>query len=230
MPNIKISELAEISQIPANTQNFLLVGVDTTPLIPVTRKVRFSMLYDYIDNLGLQAWSQANTATQYATSAGLYANSSYALANTTNTNVIIVGSYANSAYSTANTAATNALSAGSYANSAFIEANTALSNANTVSLHANGAFVAANAASSNAASASSYANSAYDTANTSLTYALASNANSMIIVTSQPNSPTGNVGDVSGLVYLSNVALYYCTGTYDGSSNIWSKITSTDSW
>lgn len=209
MPNIKITELAEISEIPANTQNFLLVGVDTSQLIPITRKVRFSVLYDYIDNLGLQAWSQANTATQYANSAGLYANSSYALANTTNTNVIIVGSYANSAYAQANTSTNNSISSSSYANSAFIKANTV---------------------SSNAASASSYANSSYITANTALTYALASNANSLIRVTSAPSTPKGNTGDTAGLVHLSNVALYYCTGTYNGSSNIWSKITSTDSW
>ena len=153
MANIKISEMAEIAEIPANTQNFLLVGVDTTPLIPITLKVRSSMLYDYIDNLGLQAFAQANTA---------------------NTN-----------------AATS---------------------------------------DQRAVTSGLYANSAYNIANTSLTYALASNANSMIIVTGQPNSPKGKVGDVSGLVYLSNVALYYCTGTYNGSSNIWSKITSTDSW
>jgi hypothetical protein len=216
MANIKISEMAEIAGIPANTQNFLLVGVDTTPLIPVTRKVRFSMIYDYIDNLGLEAYAQANTATtnaatadQRAVTSGSYANSAYLVANTASQRAVTSGLYANSAFDQANTATTDATAASSYANSAYSQANNAIGSSNTVSISTQ---------------------SAYNTANLSLTYALASNANSLIKVTTAPTSPTGNTGDTSGLVYLSNVALYYCTGAYDGTTNIWSKITSTDTW
>jgi hypothetical protein len=216
MANIKISEMAEIAEIPANTQNFLLVGVDTTPLIPVTRKVRFSMLYDYIDNLGLQAYAQANTATtnaatanQRAVTSGVYANSAYAASNTASQTAVTIGVYANGAFDQANTSANTAATSGSYANAAYGQANTANNSANTASISAQ---------------------SAYNTANISLTYALSSNANSLIKITTVPASPTGNTGDTSGLVYLSNVALYYCTGAYDGTTNIWSKITSTNTW
>ena len=386
MANIKISELTELAEIPANTQNLLLVGVDTTPLVPVTRKVRFSTLYDYIDNLGLQAYAQANTATtnaatadQRAVTSGVYANSAFNQANTANTNAVTSGSYANSAFDQANTANTNAVTSGVYANSAYLQANTATTNSATAGVYANNAFDQANTANTNAVTSGSYANSAFNQANTvylpsvtrlnttnsgtssylfdqytgnnpdifiragetlsfnlnvtghpfliretaggtlyniGLTHVsttgivttdssaqaqvsgtlywkvpaeLAGNnyvyqcqvhsgmvgnviieipnqansaaifanlafdaansanvlaqttfdyantlgvnvANSLIMVTTEPANNKGAVGDTKGMVFLANVNFYYCTGAYDGTTNIWSKIASTDAW
>lgn len=121
MPNTKITELAELQTLPTNNQNLLLIAVDTSPLVPVTRKLKFSTLYDYIDNLTLQSYAHAN--------------------------------------------------------------------------------------------------SAFDRANTSLR-----------MINLAPTSPKGNTGDVAGMVHMSNTYFYYCTSSYNGTSNIWSRISSTDSW
>lgn len=156
MANIKISQLQEMSDLPANTGNLLFVVTDTTPTNPISRKLKFSTLYDYIDNFGQSAFDQANAAFTYA---------------------------------------------------------------NTVSSNANVAFVQANSAYITANSAGTYANLAYGVANAALS-----------IVVTAPETPLGNTGDKAGQVYLTNTAIYYCTSTYDGNTNIWSKIVSTDAW
>jgi len=107
------------------------------------------------------SFARANTANTTATSASSYANSAYVQANTATTNAatadqraVTSGSYANAAYGQANTTTTNATSASSYANSAYGQANTATTNAST--------------ADQRAVTSGSYANSAYNQANTSL--------------------------------------------------------------
>jgi len=55
-------------------------------------------------------------------------------------------------------------------------------------------------------------------------------ANSLIIVSSAPANNKGAGGDTKGMVYLANDYFYYCTTAYDGTTNIWSRIASTDAW
>ena len=55
-------------------------------------------------------------------------------------------------------------------------------------------------------------------------------ANSLIFVSSLPATNKGLLGDKKGYVYLANNYFYYCTTNYDGSTNIWSRIASTDAW
>lgn len=156
MANIKISQLQEMTGLPANTGNLLFVVTDTTPTNPVSRRLKFSTLYDYIDNFGQEAFDKANASFEFA--------------NTVSSNVNLVTVYSNSAFQTANSSA-------SYANSAFAVANS-----------------------------------------------------SLMVTNDAPLSPLGAIGDEAGQVYLTNTAIYYCTATYDGNTNIWSKIVSTDTW
>jgi hypothetical protein len=55
-------------------------------------------------------------------------------------------------------------------------------------------------------------------------------ANSLIIVAAAPANNKGAGGDTKGMVYLANNYFYYCTSAHDGTTNIWSRIASTDAW
>jgi hypothetical protein len=55
-------------------------------------------------------------------------------------------------------------------------------------------------------------------------------ANSLIMVASAPANNKGAGGDTKGMVYLANNYFYYCTANYDGTTNVWSRIASTDAW
>jgi hypothetical protein len=44
-------------------------------------------------------------------------------------------------------------------------------------------------------------------------------------ITTRTPTNTGQAGDVAGLVVADSDYLYVCTGTYDGSTIIWKKIT-----
>jgi hypothetical protein len=44
-------------------------------------------------------------------------------------------------------------------------------------------------------------------------------------VTTRTPTNTGQAGDVAGLVVADTVYLYVCTGTFDGSTVIWKRIT-----
>ena len=55
-------------------------------------------------------------------------------------------------------------------------------------------------------------------------------ANSLIMVASEPANNKGAGGDTKGMVFLANDAFYYCTTDHDGTTNIWSRIASTDAW
>lgn len=39
-----------------------------------------------------------------------------------------------------------------------------------------------------------------------------------------PTSSVGKAGDVQGLIAISNTHLFYCTGSYNGSTNIWARV------
>jgi hypothetical protein len=55
-------------------------------------------------------------------------------------------------------------------------------------------------------------------------------ANSLIVVASAPANNKGAGGDIKGMVYLANNYFYYCTANYDGTTNVWSRIASSDAW
>ncbi len=44
-------------------------------------------------------------------------------------------------------------------------------------------------------------------------------------ITTRTPTNTGQAGDVAGLVVANSSFLYVCTGTYDGSTVIWKRIT-----
>lgn len=49
--------------------------------------------------------------------------------------------------------------------------------------------------------------------------------------TSAPLTSVGQVGDTSGLVAFDDSYVYYCTGSYDGSTDIWKRVAwSVDTW
>lgn len=190
------------------------------------------------------AFNLANAASVYVTSGGVYANAAYTKANVASIDALSAGSYANGAFSLANGAMIQAYTANTLAQSAYVLANTASYDGNNAFIKANSAYVYTSNVESNTVIIGAYANgaygkantvnahsvSAYDTANSALSLAVASNVNSLIIVTSAPETPVGNTGDETGMVYMTNVAFFYCTANYDGSTNIWSKITSSDAW
>ena len=91
---------------------------------------------------------------------------------------------------------------------------------------ANTANITAEAAFSKANSANVLAQLSYNYANT-----LGVNvANSLIVVTTAPANNKGAGGDTKGMVHIANNYFYYCTANYNGSTNIWSRIASTDAW
>ena len=98
-------------------------------------------------------------------------------------------------------------------------ANAGFDRANSANTIADASFVKANAANVLAQNAYNYANT------------LGINvANSLIMVSSVPANNKGAGGDTKGMVYLANDYFYYCTTAYDGTTNIWSRIASTDAW
>jgi hypothetical protein len=54
--------------------------------------------------------------------------------------------------------------------------------------------------------------------------------NTIFYIDTKPTSPVGASGDIKGSVYLANNYIYYCSNNYTGVTNIWSRISSTDSW
>jgi hypothetical protein len=42
-----------------------------------------------------------------------------------------------------------------------------------------------------------------------------------------PTTSTGNIGDIAGLTAIDSNYIYYCSGTYDGNTKIWSRATIT---
>ena len=150
-----------------------------------------------------------------------------------------VDTHANAAFDTANLALSTAALAINYdnmSNAAFDQANVATTIAQSAYDYANTivsdtqidpvARTTGNSAFDKANSANVLAQSVYSYANT-----LGINvANSLIIVTTAPANNKGSGGDTKGMVYLANDYFYYCTTAYDGTTNIWSRIASTDAW
>ena len=171
----------------ANTVNFSDANVKGNLVVSGTLSGK---TIQAIDDYANASYSQANTATNNAASASLYANTGITLAQAAfdkaNSDLVIENAsfdHANSAYDQANTATNNAASASLYANTGITLAQSAFDKANSDSLfgnaafdHANSAYDQANAAFNSANSASLYANTgislaqqAYDFANTAVT-------------------------------------------------------------
>jgi len=179
--------------------------------------------------LAQAAYDFANTIvsdTQIDPYARVTVNSAYAFSNTVNIKVDSAYAFSNvvniktdAAYSWANTVNVTAEAAFSKANAANVLAQVAFNSSNV-------AITAADSANTRAISANTIAYSAYNYANT-----LGVNvANSLIIVTTAPANNKGAGGDTKGMVHIANNYFYYCTANHDGSTNIWSRIASTDAW
>lgn len=181
-------------------------------------------------NYANAAFDLANAAAVYVTSGGVYANAAYTKANVASIDALSAGSYANGAFSLANGVMLEVHTANTLAQSAFTLANSAWYNANSGFIKANSAYSYSTNVEANTVIIGSYANGAYVQANSALVLAANSNANSLIVVVSAPITNKGTVGDVKNMVYLANDVFYYCTSSYDGTTNIWSKIVSTDNW
>ena len=156
-----------------NSSPLWVEGTGTTHLINL---VATSIVENgiYILPTIYSSYSQANTATDYAISAGSYANAAFIVANTATAYAQSAGLYANLAYNQANTATAYAQSAGLYANLAYNQANTAIAYATSAGSYANSSFTQANLAIAYAQSAGNYANGAFNKANAG--YILAQNA------------------------------------------------------
>jgi phage-related minor tail protein len=114
----------------------------------------------------------------------------------------------------------------SWANTVNVTAQAAFNKANAANVLAQVAYDRANIAITGADSANATAIGAFAKANT-----LGINvANSLIIVASAPANNKGVSGHTKGMVFLANDYFYYCTTAYDGTTNIWSRIASTDAW
>ena len=75
-------------------------------------------------------------------------------------------------------------------------------------------------------SANILAQAAFDYANT-----IGNNvAFSLFYTGSVPLTNKGASGDRKGYVYLANNYFYYCTATYDGTTNVWSRISASSAW
>ncbi len=160
MANTKISQLTVATTLDSNTQNTLLVIVDKSSGIPVTKQVelqKVDLTLDYTTDKANASFLQANSAFLKANSSydsqnstGTYANSAFVKANSAYDSQNVTGTYANAAFVIANTPSHVANSAANYANAAFIKANAAFDAANTsadsAANYANGAFIKANAA------------------------------------------------------------------------------------
>ena len=62
--------------------------------------------------------------------------------------------------------------------------------------------------------------------NTSISFT----ANTLIYVGTAPSTNKGASGDTKGMVYLANNYFYYCSANYNGTTNVWSRIASSDAW
>ena len=148
----------------------------------------------------------------FANSVNVKVDSAYAFANIANIKV-------DSAYAFANTVNVTTQAAFDRANAANVLAQAAFNSSNV-------AISAADSANARAITANTVAYSAYAYANT-----LGINvANSLVIVSSAPANNKGVSGHTKGMVFLANNYFYYCTTAYDGTTNIWSRIASTDAW
>lgn len=201
--------------------------------------------YDAANTNG-SGYNQANTATtiaqgafDFANTVNTYAYSAYATANTNASTISSVSTRTNSAFDVANTAlqtAAVALNVDNQANGAFDRANTAYDQANTATTLAGNAFTRGNTAWDQANTGTTLAQNAYDSSNTVLTLAnttantVANLANAIIYVGTAPANTKGTTGDTVGMVYLANNYFYYCTANYDGTTNVWSRIASSDAW
>lgn len=145
MANKKLTELQPLPNIPANTQQLILVVVDDTGLTPVTKKMPFSMVDAYVGGDGDAAFIKANASFNAANTALNTADAAYAAANLISAGVI---TSLNLSIATAQT----------HANSAFDRANVVFNTANNIS--------------SNVTIVGTYANAALSVATTSNTYSL----------------------------------------------------------
>ena len=60
--------------------------------------------------------------------------------------------------------------------------------------------------------------------------AISFTANTLTHIGTVPSTNKGADGDTKGMVFLANNFIYYCSTNYDGTTNIWSRIASTDAW
>ena len=252
MASTKITSLPTLTTPSANGSNTMFVVVDKSSGVATTKQLSLENLDISIDNVAAPAFAQANSANvlaqaafNQANTANIKVDSAYAFANIANIKV-------DSAYAFANTVNIKVDSAYAFANIANIKVDSAYAFANIANIKVDSAYAFANIANIKVDSVYAFANianvlaqAAFSKANTSNVIAQAAfnqantNANSIAslesvtyinLVGTPPGTPKGNVGDFSGLVHLSNTALYYSTGDYDGSTNIWSKIVATNSW
>jgi hypothetical protein len=151
-------------------------------------------------------------------SSGNFTTKQFSLANLD----IAVDNVASFAFTTANAAFDQANTATTISTSAFDEANSA-------TVLAQASFDLANTTSNTLILVSENANGAYDLANTNQSQ-LSNLVNVVVFVDTAPTSPLGDVGDKKGQVFLGNTEFYYCSLDYDGTTNVWSKIVSSDSW
>ena len=147
---------------------------------------------------------------------------------TANANSWVAATNSQNTSNTANTAASNAQTSSN-------NANTAASNAQTSSNNANTARSGAETANTNAWTARNQAvtaNTNAQTANTNAYIALNTilSLNTLNYIETIPATNKGISGHTKGMVFLANNFFYYCTADYNGTTNIWSRIASTDSW
>lgn len=212
MANIKISQLPDIGILPANTQQVSFIVTDSSGIVPVTRKMNFGMMYDYIDNLGLAAFDKANTAGLDANAAFLQANtgtilaqSAYSAANNVFPQIQPSYNHANAAFEQANVATLQSNTAIELANLSLSVAQSAyeLANSNVsiniVSDHANASFNVANTTLIVAQSAFQQANSSANLAQQVYDYA---NTFQQFIGATGPTGATGPQGDPGGATGL----------------------------
>ena len=200
MANKKITELAIQSFIPANTQHLIFPVVNAEGVSPVTRKISYNLIYDSLAGISSFAYNQANTATTNAATADQRAVTS--------------GVYANAAYGAANTANATVTSSYVHANAAFERANTNLTNTNA----------AISNVASNVTIVGTFANSAISLAN-------ASNTTSLVYINEGPTESKGQAGDKKGMVYIDDLNyFYYCAEDYNGTTNVWFRIATTNNW
>jgi hypothetical protein len=180
--------------------------------------------YDYSSLVGSvyqttnTSFLQANTASNTAVAAFIQANAAFTAANS-GSGAAAAGVYANGAFI--------------QANAAFLVANTPQAIANSAAIYANGAFVQANAAFTAANNASdswvrNQANAAFGTANSASSYANAAftKANTAGITYTVSNSSPGSA-KVGDQWYSSTEDILY-EYIYDGSSNVWFDILSSN--
>jgi hypothetical protein len=224
MASTKITSLPTLTTPSANGSNTMFVVVDKSSGVATTKQLSLENLDISIDNVAAPAFARANSANvlaqaafNQANTANIKVDSAYAFANTANIKV-------DSAYAFANTANIKV-------DSAYAFANIANSTAEASFAKANAANVLAQAAFSKANTSNVIAQAAFNQANTNAnSIATLESVTYINLVGSPPGTPKGNTGDFAGLVHLSNTALYYSTGNYDGTTNIWSKIVATNSW